>query len=67
VVSGDGPKKIVKPDPVDGGPIATGVSVEVTAKVAKFDFGTVYKYEIWVGPTAGSVVMRRDPDIEIWP
>jgi hypothetical protein len=67
VVSGDGPKKIVKPDPVDGGPITTGVSVEVTAKVAKFDFGTVYKYEIWVGPTAGSVVMRRDPDIEIWP
>lgn len=63
----DPPEAIVDPDPVVGGPIATGANVLLTGKVEKFAVGTRFKYEIWLGTTAGGVVMRRDPDIEVWP
>jgi hypothetical protein len=64
----DPPEAVVDPDPVNGGPIAVGQPVTIDAKVDKFRaLPKLYKYEIWVGETAQSVVMRRDPDIEVWP
>ena len=61
------PEEIVTPYPVDGGPIPPGQTIE--ARVIKFQYFSIasYKYEIWVGDTAASVQMRRDPDIDVWP
>jgi hypothetical protein len=62
------PEAITKPNPVDGGPIATGGSDQLKAKIEKFVLlKATYKYEIWIGPTAGSVTLGLDPDIDIWP
>ena len=64
----DPPEHIVNPDPVEGGPVAIGdPPLKITARVRRFAFGTRFKYEIWLGPTAASVALRRDPDIDIWP
>jgi hypothetical protein len=64
----DSPEQVVTPDPVPGGPIAMGQTVTIDAKVDKFRlFPKLFKYEIWVGETAASVVLRRDPDIDVWP
>lgn len=64
----DPPEDVVKDDPVVGGPVATGGSLTVDTKVIKFRvWPKLFKYEIWLGATAGGVVLRRDPDIDIWP
>lgn len=64
----DPPEDVVKDDPVVGGPVAAGGSLTVNAKVIKFRvWPKLFKYEIWLGATAGAVVLRRDPDIDIWP
>lgn len=65
---GDPSEEVVKPDPVEGGPIPTGESRTLEAKVVKFRlWHKVFKYEIWLGETPGTLVMRRDPDIDVWP
>ena len=64
----DPPEQVVTPDPVPGGPIPTGQTVTIDAKVDKFDLlPTLFKYEIWVGDAPGNVQLRRDPDIDVWP
>lgn len=64
----DPPENVVKDDPVVGGPVAAGKTITLTAKVIKLRvLPKLYKYEIWLGVTAAGVVLRRDPDIEIWP
>jgi hypothetical protein len=64
----DPPEQVVDPDPVAGGPIATGQTVTIDAKIDKFELiPKTFKYEIWLGDAPGSVQMRRDPDVDVWP
>jgi hypothetical protein len=64
----DPPEQVVTPDPVPGGPIATGQTVTIDAKVDKFDLlPKLFKYEIWLGDAPGNLRLGRDPDIDVWP
>jgi hypothetical protein len=63
----DPAEDVVAPNPVQGGPVATGTTVTVDAKIAKGEFFKLFKYHIWVGDTSASQVRRIDPDIDIWP
>ena len=63
----DPPENVVEPQPVDGGPIGTGQSIPIEAKVIKFRvFPKRFKYEIWLGETAANR-LGLDPDIDVWP
>ena len=65
----DSPEKILKDDPVVDGPLKPGDGpLTLKTKVDKFVWWPKgFKYEIWLGPTVASAVMRKDPDIDIWP
>jgi len=53
---------------VDGGPVSTGGSAPLDAKVDKFELlPKSFKYDIYLGENSGSLQRRRDPDIELWP
>jgi hypothetical protein len=63
----DPAENVVTPDPVNGGPITTGQSTTIDARVIKFRlFHKIFKYEIWLGETAANR-LGRDPDIDVWP
>jgi hypothetical protein len=63
------PETVVDPTPVDGGPINPGNSIPLPAHVVRFPsvWKQTYKYDIYVGSSAGGVVLRLDPDIDVWP
>ncbi|HMD35627.1 MAG TPA: hypothetical protein VKH42_11695 [Vicinamibacterales bacterium] len=64
----DPPETIFETPQVDGGPIPTAGTETLSAKVDKFVvWPKDFKYEIWLGESAGSLEQRRDPDIELWP
>lgn len=64
----DPAENVVKPDPVEGGPISTGQPITIEARVFKFRLiHKLYKYEIWLGDTPANLQLRRDPDIDVWP
>jgi len=63
----DPPENVVEPQPVDGGPIGTGQSILIEAKVIKFRLlPKTFKYEIWLGETSANR-LGLDPDIDVWP
>ena len=63
------PENVVDPNPVDGGPIERGRSIPLDAKTIKFPvfWKQNYKYDVYIGASAGSVVLSLDPDIDVWP
>lgn len=62
-------KGIVSPYPPTSRTIGNGQRdrVEATIEGGAFIVPFTYKYAIYVGPTAGAVEKRLDPDVEIWP
>jgi hypothetical protein len=64
----DPAENVVTPNSVEGGPIGTGQTITIDARVIKFRLlHKLYKYEIWLGDTPANLQLRRDPDIDVWP
>jgi hypothetical protein len=64
----DPAEAILKDNPVTGGPVAAGDTLKLKTHVTKFRvWPKPFKYEIWLRATAEVFVLRRDPDIDIWP
>lgn len=63
----DPPEHVLTPDQVTGGPVGTGQTVRLEAKVDRRDFWKRFKYQIRLGDTPTNLQTRRDPDIDVWP
>jgi hypothetical protein len=55
------------PSQLNYGPLARGNSRDLTSRINKFHLYKRYKYEVWIGPSAGGVTVSLDPDIDVWP
>lgn len=63
----DPAEKVVKPEPVTAGPIGTGQTTTIDARVIKFRLlHKLFKYDIMLGETAANR-LGLDPDIDVWP
>jgi hypothetical protein len=63
----DPAETVVRPEPVTAGPIGTGQTTTIDARVIKFRLlHKLFKYDIMLGETVANR-LGLDPDIDVWP